>query len=111
MKLTYITITTALLLSITGLLGEQTVAVANQESLSLDHLYRDLVPTTPSQDFFQQGQQKIEREILFLEQGQNTTSTEPLLKINVDTQTQIERLPQLQPGDLQQTILKIGNGD
>jgi hypothetical protein len=111
MKLTYITITTALLLSITGLLGEQTVAVANQESLILDHLYRDLVPTTPSQDFFQQGQQKIEREILLLEQGQNTASTEPLLKINADTQTEIDGLPQLQPGDLQQTILKIGNGE
>lgn len=111
MKLTYITLATALLFSITALLGEQTVAVANQESKTLDQLSRDLIPTTPSQDFFQRGQQQLEREILLLEQRQNAAATEPLIKINVDTQTEIDILPQLQRGDLQQTLLKVGTGE
>lgn len=105
MKSIYITTATAFLLSTIALLGEQTSAFAGQERLTpaqINRLSRDLLPTTPSQDFFQQGRQRIERE-LFLNRRENAASTEPPLKINVDTQAEINRLPQLQPTDLQQT--------
>ena len=111
MKLTYTTVAIALLLSIAGLLSKPTVAVANQESLSLEQLSRDLIPTTPSQEFFQQGQQKIEREIFLLEQRQNAALSEPILKINVDTSTELDRLPQLQPSDLQRTLFNVRTRD
>ena len=105
MKLTYTTLGIALLLSIAGLLGEQRAAVAGQESLTslqANQLSRDLLPSTPSQDFFRQGRQLIEREILLLNQRQNAASTVPILKIDVEIQTEIDRLPQLKPSDLQQ---------
>jgi hypothetical protein len=105
MKLTYTTLGIALLLSIAGLLGEQTAAVAGQESLTqaqVNQFSRDLLPNTPSQDFFRQGRQRIEREILLLNQRQKAASTEPILKIDVEIQTEIDRLPQLKPSDLQQ---------
>ncbi len=105
MKLTYTTLGIALLLSTAGLLGEQRAAVAGQESLTqsqVNQFSRDLLPNTPSQDFFQQGRQRMEREILLLNQRQKAASTEPILKIDVEIQTEIDRLPQLKPSDLQQ---------
>lgn len=104
MKLTHLTIATALLLS-TGLLTQQSSALANQESLTpeqANRLSHDLIPSTPSQDFFQQGQQKTEREIERLLQRQNADSNEPLLRMNVDTQQEINRLPQIQPSNVLQ---------
>ncbi len=105
MKRTPITLATALLLLMAGLLGEQTSAIAGQESLTpaqINRLSRDLVPRTPSQDLFEQGQRRLETEIRLLNQRRNASSTEPILKINGDGQAEIDRLPQLQPSDLQQ---------
>ncbi len=104
MKLTRTTIATALLLSIVGLLGEQTSAVASSESLTperANQLSRDLLPRSPSQEFFEQGRQRIERELLLLNQRQNASSTEPVLKINADTQAEIDRLAEPQRSNFQ----------
>jgi hypothetical protein len=97
--LTSITTVTALVFSAAWLLGEQTAASAGQEAPTLtpsqaQQLQRDLVPHN-SQDFFRQGQERIEREIQLLSESQRASS-EPLLKINVNTQTPQDRLPLLQ---------------
>ena len=103
--LTSITTLTALVFSAAWLLCEQTAAWTQQEAPTLtpsqvQQLQRDLVPHN-SQDFFRQGQERIEREIQLLSESQRASS-EPLLKINVNTQTQQDRLPHLQPYEFTQ---------
>ena len=102
MKISHISIATALLLSMPVLLSQQTSAVASQELQTLEQvnrLSRDLVPLP---DFFQEGREKFEREIQRLDQRQNASSTEDILKIHVNSQAEIDNLPQFKPSNLQQ---------
>jgi hypothetical protein len=96
---THITLAIAFVFSTAWLPGKQALAVENQESpltpAQAQQLSRDLIPS-PSQEFFQQGREMLEKEIQLLNQRQNTTS-EPPLQINVEPQTELDRLPQLQP--------------
>ena len=90
-------------LSAAWLLSNQTFAAANPESpltpAQAQRLSRDLVPSN-SQDFFRQGQLRLQREIQRLTPRQNA-STESPLKIKVNPQAELDRLPQLQPTPFQ----------
>ena len=96
---TYMTLAIAFVFSTAWLPEKQALAVENQEypltPAQAQQLSRDLIPS-PSQEFFQQGREMLEKEIRLLDQRQHT-STEPPLKINVEPQTELDRLPQLQP--------------
>lgn len=99
MKLVFINIriASATVLLLAGLLAQQSSA-NSQSSLTpaqSARIARDLVPSQ-SQEFFRQGQEKLEREIQHLRQ-QQTASPESPLKVNVNPQTELERLPQVQP--------------
>ncbi len=105
LRFTHITIAAAFVLSTVGLLSQQTSAASQESPLTpaqANQFSRDLVPSTPSQDFFRQGQQRIEREIQLLLQRRNASSEE-LLRINVNSQAELDRLPQLQQDNLPQT--------
>lgn len=100
LNFTHITLAIAFVFSTAWLPEKQALAVENQESPLLtpaqaQQLSRDLIPS-PSQEFFQQGREMLEKEIQLLNQRQNT-ATEPPLQINVEPQTELDRLPQLQP--------------
>ncbi len=85
-------------LSAAWLLGQPASALS-QEALTPkqgDQLSHDLVPSTPSQDFFRQGQQQMEREAQYLYQRQHS-SNEPILEDNVNPQAELDQLPQLEP--------------
>ncbi|HEY9632515.1 MAG TPA: hypothetical protein V6D14_03860 [Coleofasciculaceae cyanobacterium] len=96
---TPITIVTATVSLLAGLLSQQASAWANSQSplspTQAAQLSRDLIPSQP-QEFFRQGQERFEAEIQNLIKRQ-TTSTEPPLEINVNPQVELERLPQVQP--------------
>ena len=103
MKINHVTITAALLLSIAVLLSQQTSVAASQRLEALEQVNRLSRDLAPFPDFFQEGRDKFEREIQLIDRIQNDSSTEPLLKIHVNSQTEIDRLPQLEPNDLQQS--------
>ncbi|MEC4815597.1 MAG: hypothetical protein SAK29_20320 [Scytonema sp. PMC 1069.18] len=76
---------------VTVFLIGQTPAMAEQSVPSLtpsqaQRLSRDLVPSN-SQDFFNRGQNLIEREIQILRKKQNS-STKPILKVNPQAPTE-----------------------
>lgn len=80
----YITTATILVLSTAGLLSQQKAASAGQGFTALtpaqtEHLYRDLVPSR-SEDFFNQGWEKFEREVQVLYQI-HISGNEPILKV------------------------------
>lgn len=103
LRLTPVTITTALLLSAAGLLSQQNAAIATPEGLTpeqANRLSRDLVPPN-SQSFFQQGRTRIEQEIQLLDRRQRS-SNEPLLRTTRNSQEELDRLPQLQRDDFNQ---------
>jgi hypothetical protein len=103
MKISHISIATALLLSMPVLLSQQTSAVASQELQTLQQVNRLSRDLAPFPDFFQEGREKFEREIQLLNQRQNASSTEDILKIHVDSQAEIDNLPQFKPNHLQQS--------
>ena len=101
LRLTPITITTALLLSAAGLLSQQNAAIAGFEGLTpeqANRLSRDLVPSN-SQKFFQQGQARIEQEIQRLDRRQRSLN-EPLLRTTQNPQEELDHLPQLKRDDV-----------
>lgn len=80
----YITTATILVLATTGLLSQQRAAIAGQGFTALtpaqtEHLYRDLIPSR-SEDFFNEGREKFEREIQVLYQS-HISGNEPILKV------------------------------
>ncbi len=102
---TPITLAIALALNTAWFAGGSTRAVASEKSgltgSQANRLSRDLATPSPSQDFFRQGQQRMEGEIQRLLQRQNASSespiqTEPSFQNNVDIQKELDRLPQLQ---------------
>lgn len=101
MKLTWsITIAIAIMFSSALLLGKQTSAVASPGSMAPGvNLGRDLVPSR-SQELFRQWQERIEKEAQnLIQKSSRASSSEPLLRTNVEPQVELERLPQLQPDD------------
>ena len=102
MKITHVTTATGLFLSMALLLSHQTSAVANQELQTIEQLNRLSRDLAPFPDFFQEGREKFEREIQLIEQRKNPASTEDILKIHVNSQAEIDNLPQFKPKDLQQ---------
>ncbi len=101
---------TALFFSVVWLVGEQAAAIAQLSpsakiSAPTAQLSRDVAPFP---NFFQQGQESLDREIQLLYQRQNAPSassgeslSEPPLKINVNPQAERDRLPQIQPSESQ----------
>lgn len=91
-----ITLAIACVISTAGLFGQPSSAWANSESpltpAQAQRLSRDLIPSR-SQDFFQGGQERIEREIVILLQRQRSEG-EPILKIRNDEINEINQLPQ-----------------
>ncbi len=88
----YISTATVLLLSTAGLLSQQKAAIAGQKLTALtpaqaEHLYRDLVPSR-SQEFFNEGRKRLEREIHFLYQS-HISGNEPILKVK-----EVPQIPQ-----------------
>jgi hypothetical protein len=102
---TTITLAIACVISTAGSFGQPTSAWASQESpltpAQAQRLSRDLVPSR-SLYFFQEGQERLEREILLLRQRQRLEQ-EPILQIrrnnDIDQlpQADIESLPSLLP--------------
>ena len=86
----------ACVISTAGLLGQATSAWANSESpltpAQAQRLSRDLIPSR-SQNFFQEGQERLEREIVILLQRQRSEG-EPILKIRNNEINEINQLPQ-----------------
>ncbi len=86
----------ACVISTAGLFGQPSSAWANSESpltpAQAQRLSRDLIPSR-SQDFFQEGQERIEREIVILLQRQGSED-EPILKIRNNEINEINQLPQ-----------------
>ncbi|HBB33569.1 MAG TPA: hypothetical protein DDZ80_22120 [Cyanobacteria bacterium UBA8803] len=99
MKLTYLTGATALLFLI-ELLSQPTSAVANPKPLTLEQAARFSRDLTSYPDFFQQGQEKLEREIERLYQRQNAPS-ETQLQINDNVRDELEQLPQIQQNNFE----------
>jgi len=91
---TTITLAIACVISTAGLFGQPTSASASSESpltpAQAQRLSRDLVPSR-SQNFFQEGQERLEREILLLRQRQRSEQ-EPILKVR--SNNDIDQLPQ-----------------
>lgn len=95
---TPITFTTALILSCVWLVSEPIKPLASQEALGVEQvnqLMRVLIPQR-SQDFFRD---RLEQEIQHLQQRQNAED-KPILKDTENVQSELERLPQLQPNEL-----------
>ncbi len=93
----YLTIANYLLFSSVLLLGEQQSATAKPNSpltpSQAQQLSRDLIPSQ-SQEFFRQGQVRIEREIQILTQ-RSLFFRGNFLQINIDPKGELDRLPQL----------------
>ncbi len=100
---TPITLAIALLCNLAWLVSEPTKAIASQEfrlsPSQANRLSRDLATPSPSQNFFQQGRDQMEMEIRQMLHRRNT-ATEPPLKTDESIKEQLERIPQLQPDDL-----------
>jgi hypothetical protein len=98
LNLTQIEIASGLVFLLAWVVGTQNMAMANQELVltpaQAQHFSRDLVPSN-SQDFFQQGRERLERETQRLTQRQDELKKPPLT-INFNPQGEVERLPQLQ---------------
>jgi hypothetical protein len=102
-----ITLAIACVISTGGVFGQPTSAWANPESpltpAQAQHLSRDLIPSR-SQNFFQEGQERLEREILILRHRQHSEQ-EPILQIRRNNkidqlpQADIESLPSLLPSN------------
>ncbi len=86
----------ACVISTAGLFGQPSSAWANSESpltpAQAQRLSRDLIPS-PSQNFFQEGQERLEREIVILLQRQRSEG-QPILKIRNNEINEINQLPQ-----------------
>jgi hypothetical protein len=103
MKLTW-SITIAIVFSSVLLLGKQTRAVATPDlRASVFQPGRDLVPSR-SEELFRQWRERIEKEIQnnLIQKSSSDASIEPPLRINVDPQTELDRLPHLEPDGLTQ---------
>jgi len=90
-----ITLAIACVISTAGLFGQPTSAWASESPVTpaqAQRLSRDLIPSR-SQDFFQEGQERIEREIVILLQRQRSEG-EPILNIRNDEINEINQLPQ-----------------
>lgn len=102
---TPITLAITLLCNLAWLVSEPTRAIASQEfrlsPSQANQLSRDLATPSPSQNFFHQGRERMEVEIRHLMYRQNA-ATEPPLKTDESIKEQLERIPQLQPSDLNQ---------
>jgi hypothetical protein len=90
---------TALVLSTVCLLSQQSLAFADPV---VSGVYSDLYPYRP-EELFRQWQQKVDREIQRLTAGENALS-EPEFENNVNPQSELERLPQLQPDTFSQPV-------
>jgi hypothetical protein len=79
-------------------------AAIAQTPAPTDQLSRDAAPFP---NFFQSGQENLEREIQLLYKRQNALSAssealaEAPLKIKVNPQAELDRLPQIEPSDFQ----------
>lgn len=102
---TPITLAIALVCNLAWLVSEPTRAIASQEfrlsPSQANRLSRDLATPSPSQNFFHQGRERMEMEIRHLLHRQNA-ATEPPLKMDESINEQLERIPQLQPSELNQ---------
>ena len=113
MKLHFTPITLAILVcNLAWLVSEPTKAIASQEfrlsPSQANRLSRDLATPSPSQNFFQQGRDQMEREIQHLMHRQNTV-TEPPLRTDESINQQLERIPQLQPDEFNQPAQERSN--
>ena len=72
-----------------------TLSQVSSNPISDSQLSRNL---TPVPNFFQEGLKKTEVEIHLLIHTEDT-SREPALKNNVNSQAELDRLPQIQPSD------------
>lgn len=92
-----ITITTAFLAAIV-VLGQQNLVLASLAPLTPAQLAQFARDFAPYPDFFQQGRELFEQEIQRMYQQQNAVHESPL-KIELNPQAEIDRLPQIQPSD------------
>lgn len=111
-RFTPITIAIALAFNLAWFASEPNRVAANERIPGLtpsaaNRLSRDLAYPSPSQNFFQQGQQMMEKEIRCLQTGREASSnpgcpqdsSELLLDNKVNAQGELDRLPQLRQDD------------